>query len=492
MPECTRCGWTGPAATPNCPRCGQSFAPAGPPPRPTLVLKLEMSELPEEEWEVTDTRREIGRLDDSDITIPHKSVSRKHAEILPTATGFEIEDLGSTNGTYLNDQPISDRTPLSNNDLLMIGDVPVRVVLRQAVAPATPVVSEPRWPQPQPQLVVPEPRPLPAPERPTTTSTGPSTVYYDLDEALAQAQPPTPPDAGVPTAWDVKPARAIEAQPAGPTGAGEVEQPTLVGAEVPAEPAPPPPPPIAQVRPTPPPPPIGEVRLAPPPPRIDDVRPAPPPPALPRHDVTPLPYYDPRPAPPREVIAQPARDPRPALDPLPTPARDPLPTPAMDPLPSPPRELGPEPVYEPRPTPREVAPEPRPAPREVVPEPRPAAAGAPQSVADLSATDLIQFADQLTAALRRFKGDASLALWLFDHAGGEAAARAFVQQVERARHNPDNPDEQARLLEQAPSAARLLESAILLANVVSSLGTRAAPDNEVKPNATDLEPVARA
>jgi predicted component of type VI protein secretion system len=240
MTECTRCGWTGPAGVPTCPRCGQPFAPPPPTARPTLILRLEATDLPAEQWEITDATLGIGRMDDSDITIPHKSVSRKHARILPTPTGFEIEDLGSTNGTYLNDQPISDRTPLADNDLLMIGDVPARVVLRRAAAPVgSPVVPEPRWPQPHP---LPSP---PPPERPSAA--GPSTVYYDLDEALAEPQPPPPSSTtDVPTAWDVKPARPIEVQ--------EVEHPTLVGAEVPAiEPAPPPP-----LPPPPPPPPRHE------------------------------------------------------------------------------------------------------------------------------------------------------------------------------------------------------------------------------------------
>ncbi|HEY2592791.1 MAG TPA: hypothetical protein VGK33_02695, partial [Chloroflexota bacterium] len=105
---------------------------------------------------------------------------------------------------------------------------------------------------------------------------------------------------------------------------------------------------------------------------------------------------------------------------------------------------------------------------------------------------LIDLADQLAASLRQFKGDANLALWLFDHAGGQPAVQAFAEQLARLQRSPDNLQEQARLLEQTPTAARLLEAAVLLANVVSSLGTRAPTDHEAQPNATNLEPVARA
>jgi hypothetical protein len=113
---------------------------------------------------------------------------------------------------------------------------------------------------------------------------------------------------------------------------------------------------------------------------------------------------------------------------------------------------------------------------------------APAIPAEDSAAALIDLADRLAAGLRLFKGDAALALWLFDHAGGEPAVREFADQVNRALRNPR---EEARLVELAPSAARLLEAAVLLANVVSSLGLETPADDEVKSNAPNLEPVTR-
>jgi hypothetical protein len=105
---------------------------------------------------------------------------------------------------------------------------------------------------------------------------------------------------------------------------------------------------------------------------------------------------------------------------------------------------------------------------------------------------MIELADRLATALRVLKGDLRLALWLFDHAGGPAAAQAFVDQSQRARAYPDNPIEQARLLELAPTAARLLEAAIMLTNVVSSLEPDAGSDEEAQANAPNLDPVPRA
>ena len=44
----------------------------------------------------------IGRDPDSDMVVDDLMASRRHAELRPTATGFEIADLGSQNGTFVN------------------------------------------------------------------------------------------------------------------------------------------------------------------------------------------------------------------------------------------------------------------------------------------------------------------------------------------------------------------------------------------------------
>lgn len=63
----------------------------------------------------------IGRGSDVDITIDRDSVSRRHAKIVQTGNQYAIIDLGSTNGTYVNDEPISERT-LRDGDLVKIGN----------------------------------------------------------------------------------------------------------------------------------------------------------------------------------------------------------------------------------------------------------------------------------------------------------------------------------------------------------------------------------
>lgn len=62
----------------------------------------------------------IGRSSQAQIQIDHESVSRRHARIVLSDNGVMLSDLGSTNGTYVNDEAITER-PLGNGDLIKVG-----------------------------------------------------------------------------------------------------------------------------------------------------------------------------------------------------------------------------------------------------------------------------------------------------------------------------------------------------------------------------------
>jgi hypothetical protein len=55
------------------------------------------------------------RLDDPFASARHARITREGATVV-------IEDLGSTNGTYLNDEPLTGPQPLHNGDRIRIGD----------------------------------------------------------------------------------------------------------------------------------------------------------------------------------------------------------------------------------------------------------------------------------------------------------------------------------------------------------------------------------
>lgn len=62
----------------------------------------------------------IGRKGDVDILLEDPQSSRYHAELIKTDTGWRITDLGSTNGTLLNNQPVSS-VELRNGDVIVVG-----------------------------------------------------------------------------------------------------------------------------------------------------------------------------------------------------------------------------------------------------------------------------------------------------------------------------------------------------------------------------------
>lgn len=67
------------------------------------------------QWPLNDALT-IGRDEASDIVIPDRQVSRAHARISASAEGFWLEDLGSKNGTYLNEQLINGTHELHEGD----------------------------------------------------------------------------------------------------------------------------------------------------------------------------------------------------------------------------------------------------------------------------------------------------------------------------------------------------------------------------------------
>src|SRR5215471_16437925 len=62
----------------------------------------------------------LGRSSKSDIQIDQESVSRNHAKILNNGKSILIRDLGSTNGTYVNDELVDEHV-LRDGDLVKIG-----------------------------------------------------------------------------------------------------------------------------------------------------------------------------------------------------------------------------------------------------------------------------------------------------------------------------------------------------------------------------------
>lgn len=62
----------------------------------------------------------VGRTSDAGVRIPLPSVSRRHCELIVEDSTLRVRDLGSSNGTFQNYQPIDEAT-LAPGDVLGIG-----------------------------------------------------------------------------------------------------------------------------------------------------------------------------------------------------------------------------------------------------------------------------------------------------------------------------------------------------------------------------------
>jgi hypothetical protein len=65
----------------------------------------------------------IGRDEDADLCVPNDRVSRRHALIEPCDQGYTLRDLGSRNGTTVNDEPAVGEVTLRPGDQISLADV---------------------------------------------------------------------------------------------------------------------------------------------------------------------------------------------------------------------------------------------------------------------------------------------------------------------------------------------------------------------------------
>ncbi len=75
---------------------------------------------------ILDSVNTIGRDRENTIIINDGYISKRHAIIMEKEDGFYIEDLNSSNGTYLNDQAIEDSIKLNEGDIISFGELSYR------------------------------------------------------------------------------------------------------------------------------------------------------------------------------------------------------------------------------------------------------------------------------------------------------------------------------------------------------------------------------
>ena len=143
---CTNCGHKNPEGSNFCSSCGAPLSDAAPHDTTVTFAPAELETDLEEEIHISPEELEggrgvlivkrgpnvgskffldtdetgIGRHPDSDIFLDDITVSRRHAEIRRALEGFELHDVGSLNGTYVNRERV-ENADLRTGDEVQVG-----------------------------------------------------------------------------------------------------------------------------------------------------------------------------------------------------------------------------------------------------------------------------------------------------------------------------------------------------------------------------------
>lgn len=158
------------------------------------LLVVERGPTPNQRFPLHTEQATLGRSAGNDLVLADPEVSRRHIRIIRRADGYAVEDIGSTNGTFVNGQRISHLTLLQDGDTIDLGDT----VRLRFIAPAAQPAAAPAFDRPT--ELAPAPNPWPDPVAPPPA-------------APAPVAPPPPPR---PEALMPPPAPAATALPAYP------------------------------------------------------------------------------------------------------------------------------------------------------------------------------------------------------------------------------------------------------------------------------------
>lgn len=112
---------------------------------PSFRLIARRGPQPNQVYELTAEVSNLGRDITNDIVINDREVSRHHLRLMLSSDGLTIEDLGSTNGTFVNGKRLTGSISLKNGDMLGLGET---VTLQYEAVRAGAAAPPPAAPQP--------------------------------------------------------------------------------------------------------------------------------------------------------------------------------------------------------------------------------------------------------------------------------------------------------------------------------------------------------
>src|SRR5262249_48635611 len=104
-----------------------------------LILRLDAMVI--REYPLSKERTTLGRKPHNDIVIDNLAISGEHAMIMTILNDSFLEDLGSTNGTLVNGQPIKKHF-LQSNDVVELGKYKLKYINDQGAKGASPLDFE--------------------------------------------------------------------------------------------------------------------------------------------------------------------------------------------------------------------------------------------------------------------------------------------------------------------------------------------------------------
>jgi pSer/pThr/pTyr-binding forkhead associated (FHA) protein len=176
---------------------------------------------PNQTFELSKDSLTLGRDITNDIVLNDPEVSRHHLRLTRTSEGFNLEDLGSTNGTFVNGQRVTGVRQLNRGDMIGLGETvtlgydQVREAGESAPPPAQPGPQQQPPPQQQPQQQPPQQQPYSQPQPGYEQQPA-----YQQQEYEPEYEPPQP-DYGygapqAPPGYDYDPYAIREEEPQSP------------------------------------------------------------------------------------------------------------------------------------------------------------------------------------------------------------------------------------------------------------------------------------
>jgi len=105
-------------------------------------LILLLSDAAPRHFPVSNPRLRIGREADCDVRVTHRTVSRRHAELVSVGRGAFLRDLGSCNGTFVNGRMVR-QSRLRDGDVVHLGRHELRYVGNESPGNPDPVSKTP-------------------------------------------------------------------------------------------------------------------------------------------------------------------------------------------------------------------------------------------------------------------------------------------------------------------------------------------------------------